>query len=149
MLARYRDGIVPAAGATELDAAGDECVARYAEQMDALLLHRAAASAWDLVHAANGYVDRRAPWTQAKAGDQAGLDETLGSLTRCLIRLSVLTAPFVPTAAGVLWTALGLGETMPKSGLWHQATTPSGEALKTSKIPPLFPKPELAARTSS
>ena len=137
--------VVPAGGATELDATGDDCVARYAEQMDALLLHRAAATAWDLVYAANGYVDRRAPWSQAKAGDQPGLDETLGALARCLIRLSVMTVPFIPTAAATLWTALGKGAAMPKSGLWDHATTPSADGLKTSKIPPLFPNPEVAS----
>ena len=117
--------------------------------MNALLLHRAAASAWDLVYAANAFVDKRAPWIQAKAGDPAALDETLGSLARCLIRLSVMTVPFLPAAAGVLWTALGLGESMPNSGLWDQAMAPAAEGRKTTKIPPLFPKPEMAPRTAA
>ncbi len=142
MLARYRGGLVPAAPPTELDRAGDEAVAAYAQAMDALLLHRGGAAAWDLVSFANGYVERRAPWAQAKAGDEAGLDETLGSLARCLLRLSLLASPFIPAAATKLWTALGLGDALPAQGGWDRIVTPAAEGLKTSKIPPLFPKPE-------
>jgi len=149
MLARYRDGVVPAAGTTELDATGDDVVARYAEQMDALLLHRGAATAWDLVYAANAYVDRRAPWTQAKAGDTAGLDETLGALARCIVRLSILTIPFIPRASAALRTALGLGDSAPAGGWWSLANRPEAEGLKTSKVPPLFPKPLAAPEAAS
>jgi methionyl-tRNA synthetase len=149
MLSRYRGGTVPAAGPTELDRAGDEQVAKYTEAMDGLLLHKGAAAAWDLVVFANGYVERRVPWAQAKAGDAAGLDETLGSLARCLIRLSVLTSPFLPTASGSLWAALGLGQTMPVAGAWDHASAPRAEGLATQKIPPLFPKPENAAAKTS
>ncbi len=145
MIGRYRDGVIPAAPATPLDAAGASVVARYADAMDALLLHRAAQTAWELVFEANGYVDRRAPWAQAKAGDAAGLDETLGALARCLARLAVLTAPFIPGAAARLWTALGLGDGTEVQEAWTQAHTPSVTGRTSTKIPPLFPKPERSA----
>ena len=148
MLDRYRGGVVPAAPPTELDAAGEAVLARYAQAMDALLLHRGAQTAWELVFEANAYVDRRAPWARAKAGDDAGLDETLGALARCLARLAVLTAPFIPASADRLWAALGLGAGMKTPGAWTHAQEPSVTGLTTARIAPLFPKPERPAPTS-
>ncbi len=141
MLEKYRGGVVPKAPLTELDRAGDEAAARYMDAMDALLLHRGAAAAWDLVVAANGYVERRAPWAQAKAGDQAGLDETLGALARALERLSVLVTPFVPQAADALWRGLGLGQSLPPASAWNHVFFPACAGAQTSRIPALFPKP--------
>jgi methionyl-tRNA synthetase len=145
MLERYRGGIVPEAPATELDRFGDGVVARYAQAMDAFLLHRGAQTAWELVFEANAYVDRRAPWSAAKKGDDAGLDETLGALARCLTRLAVLAAPFIPDAADHLWTALGLGDGMKVHEAWEIAAQPSVAGRRTSKPAPLFPKPERPA----
>src|SRR5262249_30349234 len=112
MIERYRGGQVPEAGKTELDTFAEGALARYAEAMDALWMHRGAAAGGELVFEANAYVDGRAPWVQAKAKDDRGLDETLGALARCLARLAVLTAPFMPAAAGRIWASLGLGESL-------------------------------------
>jgi methionyl-tRNA synthetase len=142
MLDRYRSGIVPEAPPTELDAFGDRVVTRYTEAMDGFLLHRGAQAAWELVFEANAYVDRRAPWAAARRGDDTGLDETLGALARCLTRLAVLTAPFIPGAADRLWSALGLGDGMKAQNAWPNADRPSVASRKTSRIAPLFPKPE-------
>ena len=116
----------------------------YAEAMDGLMLHKGAAAAWDLVSAANGYVDRRAPWVQAKARDDAALDETLAALARCLARLAVLVSPFVPLAAGKLWAALGLGE-LPAFGGWDHVRDPQLTGRTITRIPALFPKPPAGA----
>ena len=143
MITRYRGGVIPAAGNTELDQAGLDAAARYQEAMESLLLHRAAAAAWELVAAANGYVDRRAPWVQAKSGDNAGLDETLGSLARTLARLAVLVSPFIPGAAEKLWVGLGLADFPALGGLGH-VRDPQLTGRTVTRIPPLFPKPETA-----
>ena len=142
MLERYRQGAVPPAPETELDRSGREATERYVQAMDALLLHRGAAAAWDLVTEANGYVDRRAPWTQAKQQDERGLDETLGALARALVRLAVLTSPFLPVAASSLWSALGLGPALPPERAWHHLAEPGVAGARTSRLAPLFPKPE-------
>jgi methionyl-tRNA synthetase len=149
MLERYRKGVVPDAPETELDRAGLEAAARYALAMDALLLHKGAAAAWDLVSEANVYVDRRAPWTQAKAKDESGLDETLGALTRALERLAVLTSPFLPEASAKLWSALGLGPTLLAERAWGHISASRVAGGRTARIPPLFPKPEKAAEAAS
>ncbi|MBI4543058.1 MAG: methionine--tRNA ligase, partial [Gemmatimonadetes bacterium] len=146
MLGRYRGGRVPEAGEpTELDRAGDGCVARYAEAMETFLVHRGAAAAWELVSEANAFVERQAPWSLAKAGDEAALDRTLAALARALLRLAVVTSPFVPASADRLWDALGLGERLPPVGSFRHAVQPAAGALETHRIPPLFPKLEQAS----
>jgi methionyl-tRNA synthetase len=146
MLERYRGGIVPdAAQATPLDAAGDDAVRRYAAAMDGFLLHRGAAAAWDLVAEANAFVGQQAPWNLAKQGDDAALDAALAALSRALLRLAVLAAPFIPAAADQLWAALGQGEHLPPTGSWSRAEHPALAGAQTRRIPPLFPKPERPA----
>jgi methionyl-tRNA synthetase len=145
MLERYRGGIVPASGeATPLDRAGEAAMGRYQEAMDALLLHRGAAAAWELVSEANAFVERQAPWSLAKSGDAAALDATLAALARCLARLAALTGPFIPQAAAALWTALGLSGDPASAQAWSVASSPQLAGLATHRIPPLFPKIDTA-----
>jgi len=140
MLQRYRGGVIPEAPETPLDRAGEAAVQAYVAAMDALLLHRGAQAAWDLVSEANVYVDRRAPWGQAKAGDQAGLDETLGALARALARLAGLVSPFLPRSAAKLAAALGLEDPARSSAAWSTTTTPRVAGHRARQIPVLFPK---------
>ncbi len=141
MLERYRGGVVPAsAEATPLDRAGEEALVRYREAMDALLLHRGAAAAWSLVGEANAFVERQAPWALARTGDVAALDGTLAALARCLLRLAVLTGPFIPEAAAKLWTALGREGSPHAPQAWGAAASPAAAGAKCHKIAPLFPK---------
>ena len=146
MLERYRGGVVPASGeSTGLDRAGEDAMRRYGEAMDALLLHRGAAAAWELVSEANAFVERQAPWALAKAGNTVALDATLAALARCLARLAALTGPFMPGAAATLWAALGLEGSPGAAGAWNVALAPKLEGAATHKIPPLFPKAEKVA----
>jgi methionyl-tRNA synthetase len=146
MLDRYRGGTVPASSeATPLDSAGAEVVARYRTAMDGLLLHRGAAAAWELVAEGNAFVERQAPWTLAKLGNDEALDATLAALARSLLRLAVLVSPFIPGAADQLWAALGQGERLPPGGAWARALQPTLGGAQTHRIPPLFPKPERSA----
>jgi methionyl-tRNA synthetase len=149
MLERYRGGLVPASADGELDRAAEGALARYVSAMDALLLHRGAAAAWDLVAEANAYVERRAPWAQAKSGDNAGLDATLAALARTLARLAVLVSPFLPGASRKLWEALGLGAELPGNRAWSHVSAPRVAGLRTTRIAPLFPKPEVAPAAAS
>jgi methionyl-tRNA synthetase len=116
--------------------------------MDSLLLHRGAAAAWDLVSAANAFVERQAPWALAKANDTAALDATLAALARSLMRLAVLAAPFIPSAAHTLHDALGLGADGDAAQAWSLAVSPRFEGAKTRRIPPLFPKADRVAASS-
>jgi methionyl-tRNA synthetase len=141
MLAKYRGGVVPtAAAATPLDQAGRDAVLDYAKAMDALDLRGGAEAAWELVARANLYVQQVAPWSLAKAGQDAELDAALAALASALYRLAALTSPFIPGKARVLWQSLGLsGDDLGCS--WKHLDQPPVAGLATNKPEVLFPKP--------
>jgi methionyl-tRNA synthetase len=143
MLARYRDGVVPAAGGDPLDRAGRDAVAAYQRAMDALDLRAGAEAAWALVATANLGIQQSAPWTLAKEGKDAELDQVLAGLARTLYRLAVLIAPFMPDKAQALWSALGSeGEVHGSS--WSALADPPVVGRRTVKAEILFPKPAKA-----
>ena len=141
MLAKYRDGVVPAAAEeTPLDVAGREVVVAYATAMDSLDLRGGAEAAWGLVATANLYIQQVAPWALAKSGRDEELDGALAALGRALYRLAVLTAPFIPGKAQLLWQSLGA----PPEALataWGGLERPPAAGLATAKPEVLFPKP--------
>lgn len=145
MLAKYRDGIVPdAPEITPLDAHGAAALGAYRARMDALDLRGGADAAWELVSAANQYIVQTAPWALAKAGDGAALDGALAALARCLYRLAVMSSPFLPHAAELLWQALGQDGRVAAASL-ASADAPALAGRPTAKPPALFPRPGLGS----
>ncbi len=113
MLGKYFGGTVPAPGppAEEdlaLIALSAEVAAEVDRAMEAVEFHRALSAIWDLVKAANRYVDASAPWALAR--DPAKRDR-LGTVLYDILeaaRICVLLAsPFTPAAAQKMWEALG------------------------------------------
>jgi methionyl-tRNA synthetase len=97
LVERYRESVVPAGERTGLDRSMADVLDRYRTAMDANLLHHGAAAAIDLADAANGFIEERAPWKQARDPQQAAeLDATLASLARAVVALSSLLFPFMP-----------------------------------------------------
>jgi methionyl-tRNA synthetase len=144
MVERYRGGAVPPSrGPNELDAADAADLAAYHSAMDGsrgYLPHEALRTLWQTVARGNEYVDRRAPWKQAKDPAQArDLDETLAALMRQLVRHAVHLSPFIPAKAEELWRQLGGPGTAAEqrfSGL--DRLDPTG--WRVAKGAPLFPK---------
>jgi methionyl-tRNA synthetase len=143
MIEKYRDGIVPEGGETTLDAAGARSISAYTSAMDAYDLKGGAEAAWTLVNDANQFIVQSAPWTLAKEGRDAELNGVLAALARCLIRLAVLTSPFLPSKAEELWAHLGLQERAASSSIaWAERPTATG--LRVRKPAGLFPKQAIA-----
>ncbi len=142
MVGRYREGKLPlTADETSLDRDARAAIAAYTRAMDALDLRGGAEAAWDLVAKANLYIQRVAPWSLAKAGQDAELDAALAALGRALYRLSVMTAPFIPGKARILWQSLGL----PPEELelaWPRLDAPPVAGRPANKPEVLFPKPQ-------
>lgn len=111
MVEKYRLAVVPASGRGELDDLDAEMIRSYHESMDGrqgFLLHNALKSVWSSVARGNEYVDRRAPWKQARDQSLSGdLDHTLASLIRHLARQCILLFPFMPGKTSELWQHLG------------------------------------------
>ena len=139
MIVKYRDGIVPEAGGSGLDEDIRTTLDAVTKHMDELRIHDALASAMDLARAANGYVDRREPWAQAKDPERAGeLDETLATLTRALTVLTALFLPVTPEKMTELAKMLGLDGVPPL----EEAAAMNLAGRRVRKGIPLFPKPD-------
>ena len=130
---------------------------------DEIAPHRALELTFEVSGAANGYIDRSAPWTAAKNGDQARLETILGTLLGVLDALSVMIAPAMPTKSEEMRAQLGLPPNVAKIGhdAWPSkvALRPAGEPLfvgaslfpaidkdtEKALLDKLVPKPEGAA----
>ena len=141
MVEKFRDGVVPAAEPTPLDARIAETLLQYRTAMDGMQLHQGVQAALELAAAANAFVGERAPWKQAKEEGQAtALDATLRSLVHALAALSTMLSPFLPDAMRALAERLGL-EDVP---LLEDVATLALEGRKVRRGEVLFPRPDLA-----
>jgi len=78
--------------------------------------HRALAETLSLCTAANVYVDRTAPWAEAKAGHGARVGTILRTLLAVLERISVMIWPVLPSKSAEMRRQLGLGPVEPRVG---------------------------------
>jgi methionyl-tRNA synthetase len=109
MTVKYRGGTIPHAHGTGLDEEAHRAIRAFHDAMSGLRVHEALAAAMELARDANGYVETREPWAQAKDPARASeLDETLSTLARTLLRLATLLAPAMPTKMEELARRLGL-----------------------------------------
>lgn len=139
MITKYRDGTVPEHSGSGLDAEIAAALGASREARDRYKIHDALGAAMDLGRAANGYVEDRQPWTQAKDDAHAAdLDETLATLARALVVLAALFQPVTPTAMEELASRLGL-EDVPRL---DEAVELKVAGLKVRKGDPLFPRVE-------
>jgi methionyl-tRNA synthetase len=143
MVERYRAGVVPAGPRTAVDSADGADIDAYHAAMNGsngYLLHEGLQAVWRMIARGNEYVDRQAPWKQAKdPALSAALDETLASLVRQLARFAVLLYPFMPVKAAELWKQVGgPGEL----GVQRYASLMALDAAgwRVTKGEPLFPK---------
>jgi methionyl-tRNA synthetase len=107
---------------------------------EALAPHRALEEAIALSSLANQYVDRAAPWAEAKKDNPARAATTLAELLEALRALSVLVWPAIPRKADQLRAQLGLAPIACAVGtdVWPTLTHErAGRALGTAA--PLFP----------
>jgi len=153
MVERYREGVVPAGARTAVDAVDAEDLRAYHAAMDGgrgFLLHEGLQAVWRMVARGNEYVDRQAPWKQAKDPALASaLDETLASLVRQLARFAVLLQPFMPGKAAELWKQVGgPGDLAAQRFASLMSLETTGWQVKKGE--PLFPKErEAEARASA
>ncbi len=148
MVARYRDGMLPAAGvvatasgiALDGELAGD--FDGLADEVCALLdraeLSQALEAIWQRVRRLNRYVEERAPWTLAK--DESRSDElggVLASLAEGLRVVSVLLHPYLPVSTTMLLDVLGAADTSLETARFGVG---AGEARRVLALEPLFPK---------
>ncbi|MCG8554776.1 MAG: methionine--tRNA ligase [Proteobacteria bacterium] len=126
----------------ELVAVAKRSALAAARHMDAIAPHRALESVWELVMAANRYVDQTAPWALAKASKRERLEQVAYTVLEALRWLAVMVWPFMPDKAGALNAQLGLAPVEPRIGQdqwpaqWGQLA--GGQAIHPGE--PLFPR---------
>ena len=112
-----------------------------AGEWDATAPHRALEVTWTICAAANQYVDRAAPWAEAKKGNTARVGTILATLLELLRAVSIMIWPVLPKKSDELRAQLGLPKVDPKLDvdLWPLSfePRPAGEALAPGA--PLFP----------
>ena len=140
MVGKYRGGTVPLAPEGGMDEEIDRTVVAMETAVASYRVHDALGAAMELARRANGYVEAREPWAQAKHPALAdALDETLATLTRALVVLTALLEPAIPAKMEELAAKLGLDEV---PTIREALETPvAGRTLV--KGSPLFPRADL------
>ncbi len=110
MVDRYRGGRVPATAGTagRLATIAEDSARRYRQAMDGYALHLAAAAAFDLVDAANGFIAETEPWTLARdAANRQRLDEVLADVVEAVRVAGVMLLPIMPHSAAEIVARMG------------------------------------------
>jgi methionyl-tRNA synthetase len=139
MVVKYRDGVVPEAAGSGLDGEIPATLNTVRSAMKRFKVHEAFAAAMDLARLANGYIEERQPWTQAKDPESGeALDETLATLARVLTVLCALFQPVAPEKMVALSERLGLDHVP----TLDEAMTIEVGGRAYHKGDPLFPRVE-------
>jgi methionyl-tRNA synthetase len=149
MVARYCDGVVPAAGkaGAELTRRADEvretvtqAVAQFDREFEEYNFSRALEAAWSAIERVDKFISDAKPWDLAKQADGRGsLELVLHTAVETLRHLTVLLAPVLPNATQDIWEQSGeagkVCEVAPKTLRWGQST-----GKRIGEVKPIFPK---------
>jgi methionyl-tRNA synthetase len=119
----------------------EEVFPRVKNFMNTLSFSQTLSSLWQVIRAANLYIDRCAPWRLAKEGNKERVDTVLYNILEVMRILSVLLFPFIPQGAEKMWKQLGIQTDLKKQNLGEAVkwgNLPPG--LEIIKGPPLFPR---------
>jgi methionyl-tRNA synthetase len=112
MIGRYFQGRIPAPGepGPEEGALRGACLARIDQafaQIDDMALTDAVGGVMDTVGEINAYLERTAPWHQARAGDMARVATILYTASEALRLCAMLLEPVMPERTAELYRRLG------------------------------------------
>ncbi len=114
MIAKNRDGRVPTPGAfTEADQVrldqASSLLARLRAHYEVQAFHKALEATWEIVGAANRYVDEQAPWALRKT-DPERMATVLYVVAEVVRNLAILTQPVMPRSMARMLDQLGVAE---------------------------------------
>jgi methionyl-tRNA synthetase len=146
MVVRYFNGIIPSPSSIEeidgrLQKVSEDILSQLPSLMNDFAFHKALSTIWELIGAANKYVDETAPWNLAREGNTSRLSTVLYQAMEALRMIALFLAPFMPSTSEKMWMELGL-----ESNLWEQNFERDGlwgglkPGRKIEKPIPLFPR---------
>ena len=112
LVARNCGGALPGRGAVTEDDAGMDarprrCQALVRDHLERQGFHDALEEVWKVIRAANGYIDRQAPWALAKT-DKARMGTVLRVLVDTLRVVATVLQPFMPGSMSRMLDQLGV-----------------------------------------
>jgi methionyl-tRNA synthetase len=142
MATSYCDAVAPAARAEgPLVAATARAFEEVTNHLERLEYSAAYFHLWELIRAANSYIEDQEPWKLHKAGETDAVAGILGDCLETLRVVAVLASPAIPNACRELWGRLGLegapeDQRLPDAAQWSGA--PAGTPLVKGDA--LFPR---------
>ncbi len=108
-------------------------------QMDSQAFHDALETVWQVVRAANAYVDRQAPW-KLKKEDPARMERVLYVLAETIRQVALVLQPFMPSSIGQMLDQLAIPEAQrPFSGIGPEnALKPGTDLPKPTGVFPRY-----------
>jgi methionyl-tRNA synthetase len=148
MIGRFCEGRLPSPGeAGNLEAEIQEAARKTTDalliDLESLGFQPVLKRIWEFVSRLNKYLDVKAPWSLAKAGDEAGVGTTLYTVAESLRIVSVWLWPVMPESSLKMRSRLGMAEGDPPKSLDEARSwgvLPAGEAVRQGL--PLFPRIE-------
>jgi len=143
MIGRYNDGCIPEPreATTEETILRGRCLALVPEtlsQVETLALNEALAGIMGVVGEINGYLERTAPWRQAKMGQMDQVATILYYAAEALRLTSIPLQPVLPERMAELWHRLGWQPpALLRDGLSWGELEPGRQVVGG---PPLFPR---------
>jgi methionyl-tRNA synthetase len=145
LIERYLDGTIdePGPGAGDLETEVDRAVAAAEEGYETLDLRGTLEGVWQLLSAANKFVDERAPWDLYKQGKRVEMVAVLYDLVDAIRVAALMIAPIMPSVAEEIWHQIGL-DTIGVEMHWDDCEAgklPPGARVRRGR--PIFPRIDL------
>lgn len=141
--AKYHTGTVPRPrhDFPELRGAAERIVRDYESALNRFDWGAALQAVWQLLSTVNGFLGDKAPWTLAKNGDTAAVDDIVYAALEAARLVAVLVSPVLPAAAAEMARQLGVAD-FAAEGSWAEATRWGGlvPGTSTGEGSPLFPR---------
>ena len=143
MTTRYCEGRIPQPGGptaeeTDLRGACEALPGQVLAQVEELALNEGLASVMGAVGEVNRYLERTAPWKEARTGRTERVGTILYHAAEALRLMSVLLQPVMPERVAELWRRLGWRPPEPLSNGLEWGGLHPGAAVQAG--PPLFPR---------
>lgn len=149
MVLKYFDGEIPSpdpSGMMEMDVrlrdTAEKAFPEVSHHLDDIAFNKALGSIWEIVNAANKYVDETAPWALAKdEKNRSRLGTVLYGTLESLRIIALLLAAFMPSTSEKMWSELKMEGNISEQKL-QEATRWGGlkPGNKVEKPIPLFPR---------